>query len=213
HGEDCVAVIDVALRKVVKTVVVGRAPHMVLAAPNGATIYANCEGDNRLVAFDAATWEKTAEIPLWGVPRPFAFSPDGSKIFQTIRWLNGLLVIDTAKNQVVDQIALSGTSFSPEGREAHGCAITPDSTQLWLTTQNLDTLTILDARSFGVLGQISVGREANWVRFTPNGERAVVSLTNDDQVKIIGVAERKVIASVKVGSQPKRLAVGWVAVR
>ncbi|MBI4514691.1 MAG: hypothetical protein HY699_02600 [Deltaproteobacteria bacterium] len=43
---------------------------------------------------------------------------------------------------------------------------------------------------------------------TLDGRYAVVSTTDDDSVSIVDVQTRQVTAVVKVGRQPKRLAVG-----
>lgn len=53
-----------------------------------------------------------------------------------------------------------------------------------------------------------VGRNPNWVEVTLDGRYAVVSTTDDDSVSIVDVQTRQVTAVVKVGRQPKRLAVG-----
>jgi YVTN family beta-propeller protein len=213
NGSNTVAVVDTAARKVVKLVPVGREPHMVLRSPDGKTIYANSQGEGKLVAIDASTFEVTRQIAVMAAPRPFTITPDGKKIFQTIRWFNGVLIVDPIRNQIVDQVPVGDSQFAPEGREAHGCDVTPDGKQLWLTTQNAEELTILDAQSNGVVGKMKVGKEANWIRFTPDGKRAILSSTKTDSVSIVSVPDRKVVATMKVGSHPKRLAVGMVVTR
>lgn len=137
-------------------------------------------------------------------------APNGKKIYQTIRWLNGALIIDPAKNQVIDRIALCEPKFAVEGKDAHGLALTPDGTQLWLSTQTTNDVTIMDTNDHKILGRVVVGRDPNWIGFTPNGDLAVVSNTGSNDVAVIDVAQRKVVATVKVGSSPKRLAVGAI---
>ena len=46
-----------------------------------------------------------------------------------------------------------------------------------------------------------------------DGRLAVVSNTGDNSVSVVDVAIQKVVATVKVGASPKRLAVGSVIVK
>jgi YVTN family beta-propeller protein len=61
-----------------------------------------------------------------------------------------------------------------------------------------------------VLDQVKVGRDPNWVGFTPDGKTAVVANTGSGDVTLVDVQSRKVTGMVKVGPSPKRLAVGSV---
>lgn len=144
-------------------------------------------------------------------PRVLAASNDGARLYQTIRWLNGALVLDTAKSVVTDRIALGEPKFAVEGKDAHGLAVTPDGTELWLTTQTNDLVTVLSTTDHKVLAQIPVGRDPNWLGFSPDGATAVVSNTGTGDVSLVDVKGRKVVGTVKVGPSPKRLAVGKVA--
>jgi YVTN family beta-propeller protein len=166
----------------------------------------------KLVSLDATTWEVTGETPLFAWPRVLAVSADGSRVFQTIRWLNGALVIDPDRQAVVDRIALGEPAFAAEGKDAHGLAVTPDGSELWLTTQSTNDVTIFDAEELTILGRIYVGRNPNWVDFSPDGRLAIVSNTGSNDASIIDVADRKIVATVDVGPSPKRLDVGTVAV-
>ena len=118
NGDDAVAVISTSSGKVLKTIPTGRAPHIALRSPSGDRIYVTSEGDVKVVAVDTATWKVAAEIPVLAWPRVLAISNDGARLYQTIRWLNGALVLDTAKNQVMDRIALGEPKFAVEGNLA-----------------------------------------------------------------------------------------------
>ncbi|MPN16638.1 hypothetical protein SDC9_163983 [bioreactor metagenome] len=159
---------------------------------------------------DVASWEVTGATPLFTWPRVLAQTTDGKKIYQTIRWLNGALVIDPEKKQVVDRIALGESKFASEGKDAHGIAVTPDGRELWIATQTTDDATVLSTADHRVLGKVQVGRDPNWLEFTPDGKLAVLSNTGSGDVSIVDVAMRKVIRTVKVGKAPKRLTVGLV---
>ena len=204
--------VSTAERKVIKTVPLGRGPHILMLRPDGKRLYVTSEGDMKLVEMDVTSWEITGETPLFTWPRVPAQTPDGRKIYQTIRWLNGALVIDPEKRQVVDRIALTEPKFASEGKDAHGIAVTPDGKELWIATQTTDDVTILSTADHRVLGKVQVGRDPNWLEFTPDGKLAVVSNTGSGDVSIVDVANRQTVKTVKVGKGPKRLKVGTVMI-
>jgi len=71
-------------------------------------------------------------------------------------------------------------------------------------------VTIVDVATLKPIGRIGVGRNPNWVAFTPDGRLAVISNTGGDSVTLVDTERRKVTGTVRVGSMPKRLAVGLV---
>ena len=205
-----VAVVSAAERKIVKEVPVGRGPHIMMRRPDGKKIYVTSEGDMKLVEFDAESWEVTGETELLAWPRVLAQTLDGKKVYQTIRWLNGALVIDPVQKKVIDRIALGEPKFAVEGMDAHGLGVTPNGKELWIATQTTGEITILSTSDHSILERVSVGRSPNWVEFTPDGALAVVSNTGSDDVSIVDVAKRKVVHTVRSGTMPKRLNVGLV---
>lgn len=212
NTDGAVAIVSAAERKVVKTVAVGRGPHIVMLRPDGKRLYVTSEGDMKLVEMDAATWEVTGGTPVFAWPRVLAQSKDGRKVYQTIRWLNGALVIDPEKKQVVDRIALGEPKFASDGKDAHGIGVTPDGKELWIVTQTTDDATVLSTKDHRVLGEVHVGRDPNWLEFTPDGKLAVISNTGSGDVSMVDVAQRRTVKTVKVGKAPKRLTVGMVEV-
>ncbi|MGC1954157.1 MAG: beta-propeller fold lactonase family protein [Gammaproteobacteria bacterium] len=188
HGQDALAVVDVRRREVVDSVPVGRHPHIALRSPDGNTIYVTSEGDMKLVAIDATTGKPQFEVPLFGWPRVLAVSADGRTGYQTMRWLNGILVIDFEAQRVVDRIAFAMPTFAPEGKDAHGPALTPDGEKLWLTTQTSNDVAVIRTEDRRLLRRIPVGQDPNWIGLTPDGQLAVVSNTASNDVSVIDTA-------------------------
>jgi len=206
NDKAAVAVFDVAAGRVVRTIPVGRAPHIIRHLPGSDRYLVTSEGDAKLVVL-GAEWRVVGEIPIFAQPRVPAITPAGDRIYQTIRWLNGALVVDPAKGMVVDRIALGEPRFAVEGKDAHGVAVTPDGTELWIATQTTDSVSVVDARDHQVRGQLPVGRDPNWIEITADGATAVISNTGGNSVTLIDVRGRRVLETVPVGPGPKRLAV------
>lgn len=208
HADATVSVVATATLAVERTIAVGREPHVIAtnAARNMAVV--TSEGDDALDLFDLTTFERVAHVPVFGFPRVFALTPAGDTAFLTIRWLNGALVVDLLGHGPRERVALGEPRFAPEGKDAHGVALTPDGETILITTQMTDELTFVDSATLVVHGRVRVGRNPNWVALTADGRYAVVSTTDDDSASIVGVSTRKVVAVAHVGHQPKRLVLG-----
>jgi YVTN family beta-propeller protein len=207
NGEHRVVVLNAVTFEVEGTVPVGRRPHIVRVLPGAQTVLATSEGDQQVTIFDADSLEVVRTVPVFATPRVPAAASDGSKIYQTIRWLNGMLVIDTETGRVTGRIALSHERFAPEGKDAHGVGVHPLQGDVWLTSQTWNTVTIIDTATGDGRATISVGKDPNWIEFTGDGSTAAVSNTGDGTLSIIDVATHRVIGTVAVGPSPKRLAV------
>jgi YVTN family beta-propeller protein len=147
------------------------------------------------------------EIPVFGFPRVMVVSPDSRWIYLTLRWLNGITVIDAEKKQVVAVLDLGLPVFPSEGKAAHGPGISPDGKYIYLTSQILNTVSVIDSTSLRVVRSIPVGMDPNWIDFSSDGHYAYVSNTATNNVSVIDTAGGKVVATVAVGQHPKRLAV------
>ncbi len=206
NGDDAIAVLDAGNLEVIKKVAGCRGPHIVRHGPENK-IYATCERDMKLAVIDAETLEVIDEIPLFAWPRVLTSTLDNSKLFLTIRWLNGVLVIDPSLKKVTGRILLSGEKFAESGMDAHGIETTPDGKELWVATQTNGIVTILRANNLESIGEITVGTNPNWIAFSPDGRWAAVSNTGSGTVSIIDTARRQVVHEVKVGASPKRLTI------
>src|SRR5262249_11779379 len=148
NGEATVSVIDAESNRVVRTIMVGRNPHIAVAAPDGKRIFVTSEGDNNISIVDDATKQVIGEIPVYGFPRVLVVSPDSRWIYLTLRWLNGITVIDTEAKQIVAALDLGLPIFpTGEGKAAHGTGISPDGKSIYLTSQILNTVSVIDVAS------------------------------------------------------------------
>jgi len=208
NGDSTISVVGTAQASVMRTIPAGRAPHIIAMNPAKGVAVVTSEGDGTLDLFDLETLERISRIPVFGFPRVLAVDPAGGTAFLTIRWLNGALVVDLGGRGPRERVALGEPRFAPEGKDAHGIALTPDGRTLLLTTQMTGDLTFVDPDSLAVRGRVVAGRNPNWVGVTADSRHAVVSNTDDDSASVIDVAAMKVVATSPVGRQPKRLVVG-----
>jgi YVTN family beta-propeller protein len=128
--------------------------------------------------------------------------------------MNGALKIDTEKKKVVDWVQLAQSpKFPSDGKASHGPGVSPDGKYLYLTSQVLNSVSVVDIASEKIVHEIPVGIDPNWIGFSSEGKYAVVSNTASNDASIIDLATRKVVKTIPVGKSPKRLAVGKVITR
>jgi YVTN family beta-propeller protein len=68
-----------------------------------------------------------------------------------------------------------------------------------------DTIYIFETATKKIVGKIGVGRGPNWVTFSPDGKYCCVSNVLSDDVSVLDVAQRREVARIQVGKEPKRL--------
>ncbi len=208
NADSSISIVSTEAHAIERTVPSGRGPHIIVmnAARNAAVV--TSEGDASLEVFDLSSYERVSHIPVYGWPRVLAVTNDGTTAFLTIRWLNGALAVSLGGEGPTGRVALGEPRFAREGKDAHGIALTPSGSELLITTQVTGVLTFVDSTTLERRAALSVGRDPNWVALTSDSRFAVVSNTGDNTVSIVDVPSRRLVTSVEVGRQPKRLAVG-----
>jgi YVTN family beta-propeller protein len=87
----------------------------------------------------------------------------------------------------------------------HGLALSPDGTELWVTSLLDNSVYVYEVKANKVTGRVAVGDGPNWVTFSPDGRYVCVSNTGANDVSIIDVRTRREVKRVKVGKAPKRI--------
>jgi YVTN family beta-propeller protein len=125
--------------------------------------------------------------------------------------LHGFMKVDVASGKI-ERVAMPAENHTPKQRPfepsntlTHGLALSPDGTELWVTSLLDNSLYIYDVRANKITGRVEVGDGPNWVTFSPDGKYVCVSNTGTDDVSIIDVRARREVKRVKVGKAPKRI--------
>jgi YVTN family beta-propeller protein len=213
RGGDSVDIVDVLQGRVVKNLPV-KLPHNCYNARRNDHLFVTSMGDGKVNMIDLSSLSYIAEISVGGVPRPLAVTHDEKTLYCALSDLHGFVIADIPKRVVVETVDLPPL---PEGVElpvphtpTHGLELSPDERELWVTSCGTDTVYVFDTTRKQIVGKVTVGRGPNWVTFSPEGQFCCVSNVLSDDVSIIHVTNRREVARVKVGSQPKRLVVAAV---
>jgi len=210
RDNNAVDIVDVQQQRVVKTLPV-REPHNAFNAGSNRYLYVSAMGANQINVIDLTTMAYSVKVPVGGIPRPYVVTPDGRTMYVAVTDLHGFMKVDVAngKMQRVTMPAENHTPkerpFEPSNTLTHGLALSPDGTELWVTSLLDNSLYVYDVKANKVTGRVQVGDGPNWVTFSPDGKYVCVSNTGTDDVSIIDVRARREIKRVKVGKAPKRV--------
>jgi YVTN family beta-propeller protein len=211
---DSVVIVDVNQQKIVKSLPI-KEPHNSVNIGSNRYIYVSSMGSHEIDVIDLEKMDYSAHIPVGGRPRPFAVSKDGRIMYVAVSDLHGFNIVDIAEQKVVRRVEMpSEHPGPPRPREfetpdtaTHGLALSPDESELWVTSLLDDCIYIYDLKAKKVTGRLNTGDGPNWVVFSPDGKLVCVSNTDSDDVSIFSVKERREVARVKVGRVPKRVAI------
>lgn len=208
---ESVDIVDVAQRKVVKVLPV-KAPHNAFNAGSNRYVFVSSMGSHAIHMIDLETMEYAATVPVGGVPRPFVVSRDGRTMYVALSDLHGFVIVDIAEKRVVRRVEMPTEHPHPHERPyepidtlTHGLGLSPDGSEVWVTSLLDDAMYVYDVRSKKIVGRVPVGDGPNWVTFSPDGKYVCVSNADSDDVSIIDARARREVARLKVGRVPKRL--------
>jgi YVTN family beta-propeller protein len=215
---DGVDIIDVAQEKVVKTLPV-KTPHNAYNAGSNHYMFVSSMASAEINIIDLEKMEYAAHIPVLGVPRPYVIAADGNTLYTALSNLHGFAVANIAEKKALEKISIPGehlvlhpVPYETFDTFTHGLALSPDQSEVWLTSMLDDCIYVYDLKSKKVVARMNTGEGPNWVAFTPDGKYFCVSNTGTDDVSIFDVKARREAARIKVGKLPKRIVVGSVPV-
>jgi len=215
---DSVDIVDVAQQKIVKTLPI-KEPHNALNNGSNRYIYVSSMGSHEIDLIDLEKMDFAAHLPAGGRPRPYVLSADGNTMYVAVADLHGFVIVDVPSKQVVERVempaqhaTLRPLQYETPDTLTHGLALTPDGSELWVSSLLDDSMYIYDVKAKKITGRVPTGDGPNWIVFTPDGKYACISNADTDDVSIIDVKTRREVTRVKVGKVPKRLAVASVPV-
>jgi YVTN family beta-propeller protein len=206
-----VDIVDVAQSKVVKTLPV-KMPHNCFNAGSDRYLYVSSMGSDAIDRIDLTTMQYAGKSPLPGVPRPYAVTKDGRTMYVALSGLHGFAIVDVSGKNPVREFHMPSVNktphphpFEPIDTLTHGLALTPDGSELWVTSLLDDCVYVYSVAENRIVARVPTGVAPNWVTFSPDGKYCCVSNPGSNDCSIIDAKARKEVARLKVGKVPKRL--------
>ncbi len=203
-----VDIIDTVQQRIVKVLPV-TVPHNCFNTGNNDDMYVSSMEGHEIDRIDLKKMEFAAKIPVGGIPRPYAISSDEQNLYVALSDFHGFAIANIPERRVTARVELppappSTCELEPH-TPTHGLALTPDGTQLWVTSLGDDRVYIYDVSTRKLLGHTPTGRCPNWITFSPDGRYCCISNSGSNDCSIIDTKTRREVARIKVGKGPKRV--------
>ena len=107
---------------------------------------------NHVMVFDTATRSFAASIPVGGLPRGIAITPDGKTLYVANQASSSVFVIEVESLEVTDTIGIPG------GGAPFGVAVTPDGASVYVTSaEDSGRIFVIDTGTRSVVETIRAG--------------------------------------------------------
>ena len=209
RNDAAIDVVDTTTMKVIDRLKAPAWPHNTYVSDNGRHLYLGTMAGSRITIYDTATHKQINEIAPGDWVRPIALFRDEKLAYVALSKLHGFAVVDLKEGKTIRRVELpalpEGTVTPPYDTLTHGLALTPSERELYVTSMAGKAIYAFSVPDLKQLAKIDVGRYPNWITINPDGRLVWVSNQLDDTVSAIDTRTKKVVATIPVGHEPKRL--------
>jgi DNA-binding beta-propeller fold protein YncE len=173
-------------------------------SPDGRYFIVSCEFSGDLLKVDTVKQAVIGRMRLPGrhpMPQDVKVSPDGSAWYVADMHTSGVWVLDGD--------AFTTPRFLATGAGAHGLYVSRDSTRLFIANRGEGSVSILDFATKRLVGKwrIAGGGSPDMGGVSADGRVLWLSGRYDGEVYALDTTDGRLIARIKVGSQPHGLCV------
>jgi YVTN family beta-propeller protein len=198
---------DPATSKVDWTLGIGQnRTHMLLISKDEQRIFtSNVNSDSISILdhdpkADASGWTETA-IPVGKGPEGFDVSPNVNELWAANSHDGTVSIIDMASRKVTQTLDLH-TKF------ANRLKFTPDGKLVLISDLGTGDLVVLDVAGRHEIKRLNVGHGAAGILIAPDGSRAFVAVSPDNNVAVVDLKTFSVTGRIATGKGPDGMA--WV---
>jgi len=209
------SVIDLASRRVVATVPLGKRPRGIRVSPDRTTLYVALSGSpfappgvdekglpppdrsaDGIGVVDVRSLKLLRVIPAGTDPEQLAVSRDGSRLFVANEDAATASAVDVVAGRVVATVGVGG---EPEGVE-----LSPDESVVYVTSEEDGEVFVIDAAKAVVLHKIGVDPRPRSTVFLPDGSRAYVTCENGGSVVVVDARKHERLRTIKLTGESVR---------
>lgn len=192
-------VIDPKAKKIESVIDVEGTGHWIAVLPDATKAYVtNQTGAEFISVIDLQARRMIGKIPAMGGSLGIVASADGRRVYAMEGGESDVLVIDTAKDVVVDQVRLQGHS-----QRGYKLRLSPDGTTLvtcGLGRGTASFINIIDTSDLhGQQHVLQAGTASMGFGFAADGRTVLVANDGDGTVTVIDTRTRQVVKTVKAG--------------
>ncbi|CAG9168235.1 hypothetical protein LMG23992_01063 [Cupriavidus laharis] len=191
-----VAVVDLGQWRIVGRIKASRETEGIEFSPDGKLLVVANEGDNTLVAYDLATFERVRSVdvsPFGSRPRGIKIAPDGKTYVVTMENSDNLLLLDTGFRLI---------KTIPTERGPYGVAFDREGRYLWVAASRADRLQVFDARSLAPVAVVPVGKRCWHFSFTPDAQKLLLACGRSNSLQVIDPKRYEVVDTLQGYKMP-----------
>jgi DNA-binding beta-propeller fold protein YncE len=184
--------------------------HNLVVSRDGKMIFTANRGSHTVTAFELTgapeaynAW-RTTIIPVCRSPQGLDLSPDGRELWVGCRGSNEMAIINAMEKKV------SGMFPTQTGQLAR-VRFTPDGKRVLAADLGRGELSIWDAATHQELKRLKLGSYAEGILILPDGRRALIGVTTDDNVAEVDLETMQVTRRFYTGQSPDGM--GWIGPR
>ncbi len=187
----------------------GSAIEIVPSADEKALYFTNKNKAGYLEVVDLETFELLHHVRVTGFPKVILPDPTGEYVYLSLWTADGIarvklsdLSVEYMYTKGKARIDVSGRSKNPRGM-----AFSPDGKTLYVANNMDRSLSFIDVATFEERKRsIDVGWAPRHIVMHPDGSRAFISLSGQDEIAVLDTVTEEIVQRVKVGHRPKSLA-------
>ena len=176
--------------------------HMVLAARDGATLYATNiqSGTVSIVEKRDARWVQTL-VKVGAGPEALDLSPDGRELWIGQSRDGRISIIDTATKQV-------SYTFDAQTKRSNRLKFTSDGRFVLVSDLSSGDLVVFDARTRTERVRVPVGRGVTGILIPPKSAHAYVAVSGENRIAVVDLKTFTIARTIATGGSPDGMA--WV---
>ncbi len=193
---DGIAVVDVAVRKLIRKLPAGSDPEEFALSADGTHLYISNEDVKTASVMNIATAKVEHIIPVGQEPEGVSTAPDGKSFYVTCEAGGDIFRIDTTKYSVV-------AHFKVEGRP-RSMDFLPGAAIGFIPSESAGQLNVIDTANDTVRKTITLlpGSRPMKVRVGPDGSKLYVSNGRAGTISVFDAHSYELRDTIKVGARP-----------
>ncbi|RBQ33691.1 YncE family protein [Rahnella variigena] len=190
-----VVIYDLAAGKVRKVLKGYITPRNALFSPDGKAFYLSDSSLGVVKKISSGALDTTATLPLGAGAFGTAISSDGQRLFVNNEAASTLSIYDLIHSRPVKVI----TGFA-EPRQ--GIKLSPDGKTVYVTNFKGDKITLVDAYSGEISGEIEGFNKLRAISVTSDGNTLYAANSGSNTIAVVDTQKRVIISTIPVGKDP-----------
>lgn len=175
--------------------------HMILASPDGATLFTTNMGSNSVSIIERASgdeWRQT-RVAVGAGPEGLDQSPDGREVWVAHSRDGGISIIDVTDRKVTQ-------TFDAKTGRSNRLKFTPDGQLVLVSDLSGGELVIIDARKRTERSRVKLGRSPTGILVAPDGRHAYVACSGENHIAVVDLKSLSVSRTIETGESPDGMA-------